>query len=86
MTLLISYVVRFKLASATENNILSCIQIDSVYLTALVFSSLNTMWYLILSRVETASDQEWHKYLVIMGIDTLLQMCSVVATMAVTVV
>jgi hypothetical protein len=57
-----------------------------VYITVLVFACLNTLWYLFLARVDTASDQEWHKYMIIMGFDTKCQMAGVVATMAVTVV
>jgi hypothetical protein len=71
LILIISYVVQFKLSTSSNKISGTCLQIDSVYVTILVFACVNTLWYLFLARVETASDQEWHKYIVFMVIDSM---------------
>jgi hypothetical protein len=47
----------------------------------LVFAGVNTLWYLFLFKVDYASDQEWHKYLVLMCVDILAQLLDVVLTL-----
>lgn len=78
IVLIISYIVQFKVNKSVD---LSCVEIDSIYITVLVFTGINAIWYVFLSRIEFASDQEWHKYMLFMGIDTVAQLTSVIATM-----
>ena len=81
LTLLVTYIIQSK--GETINR--GCINIDSIYITVLVFAALNTLWYIFLARIELASDQEWHKYMVFMGLDTVAQLISVIATLYLTV-
>ena len=75
--LIISYIVQFKVQEVDT----ACLSIDAIYITVLVFAGINTLWYLFLFRVDYASDQEWHKYLVFMCIDILAQLLDVVLTL-----
>lgn len=47
----------------------------------MLFCAVNTLWYLFLARIETASDQEWHKYMLFMGINTVISFGGFAATL-----
>lgn len=49
----------------------------------LIFALVNALWYIFLARVTSATDQEWHKYIVFMTLDILTQFTIFIATLAV---
>ena len=80
--LIITYIVQFKIL---DSGIEQCIAIDAVYITVIIFAAINTLWYIYLSRITSASDQEWSKYMILMSADIILQLVTVVVTMTVSV-
>eukprot|EP00347_Sterkiella_histriomuscorum_P017465 403349261 len=78
IVLFIMYIVQFKvLADETPD----CVQLDSIYIQVIVFAAVNTLWYIQLSRIEYASDQEWSKYMTFTAFDIVAQLISVVITL-----
>ena len=48
------FIVQFKVNKVMEQGL--CIPIDSIYIIVMIFCAINTLWYLFLARIETASD------------------------------
>lgn len=82
LILLVTYIVQFKLKNSSTVVTTMCINIDLIYITAVIFAGFNTMWYMFLAVcVESATDEEWHRYQIFMAIDTVAQALSVVGTL-----
>ena len=66
VVLFILYIVQFRVQAEDSTD---CVSLDSVYIQVIVFAGVNTLWYVQLSRIECASDQEWSKYMTFTAVD-----------------
>ena len=54
LVMIISYIVQFKLNANAA--LKSCINIDLIYIVCIIFVAVNSLWYLFLWRVQSATD------------------------------
>lgn len=51
LVLILLYIVQFKVYTAPP-----CVQVDTVFITVIVFAAINALWYIYMARIECASD------------------------------
>ena len=74
-----AYIANVKMVNTTT----ICFDLQPCIFIGMIFAVLNVLFYIYFCRLGFASDQEWSRIIIFMGVDLILQAISVLVVFAI---